>query len=77
MNLRGVLYLLGRLHLALAVALLIPAAVAWGTGGDEVRAFLIAAAVVGFVGLASQWICRFTSVSQSQTSAGGAAIGCR
>ena len=46
MNLRAVLYLLGRLLLALSVALLVPAAVAWYEG-EGLNAFLASAAIAG------------------------------
>ena len=58
MNLRGVLYLLGRLQMALAIALLVPAIVAWWMGGVEARAFWLSAAVAGAVGFASQRLFR-------------------
>jgi len=51
MNYRGVLFLLGRLQLALAVTLLIPAAVDFFGGGTHARAFLVPFAVVGLVGV--------------------------
>lgn len=51
MNLRGVLFLLGRLALALAIALLVPAAVARAIGEPLVGDFLFAAACVGVAGL--------------------------
>ena len=44
MNLRAVLYLLGRLLLALSVALLVPAAVGWYEG-EGLNAFLASAAI--------------------------------
>jgi trk system potassium uptake protein TrkH len=50
MNLRGVLFLLGRLSIALAVALLIPALVAYFEG-EAVSVFLISAAIAGGGGL--------------------------
>jgi trk system potassium uptake protein TrkH len=58
MNLRGVLYLLGRLQMALAIVLLVPAIVAWSMGGAEARAFWLSAAVAGAAGLASQRLFR-------------------
>ena len=58
MNYRGVLFLLGRLQLALAVALLVPAAVTYFLGGSELRAFLIPAAIVGAAGIASEALFR-------------------
>jgi trk system potassium uptake protein TrkH len=50
MNPAGVLFLLGRLQLTLAVALLVPAVVAWSLEGDEGWAFLAAALVAALVG---------------------------
>ncbi len=52
MNVRGVLFLLGRVLLALAVALLVPAAVAWSRGGPDFRALIYSAAVAGILGIA-------------------------
>lgn len=54
MNYRGVLFLLGRLLLALTAALLVPAAVAYYLGGDGMHAFLISAALAGVTGLILQ-----------------------
>lgn len=57
MNRHGVWYLLGRLLLALAVCLLVPAAVALSTGGTEapeLAAFLISAAISGLAGVVCQ-----------------------
>jgi trk system potassium uptake protein TrkH len=51
MNLRGVLFLLGRILLALAAALLIPAAVAFRQSDPELTAFLLSAAVAGLAGI--------------------------
>ena len=51
MNHQGVLFLLGRLLLALSAALLIPAGAAVYLGGDEARAFFLAAAIAGVVGV--------------------------
>lgn len=51
MNLRGVFFLLGRLLLALAGALLIPAAVAYFDGKAGLVAFLISAAVAAIAGI--------------------------
>jgi len=51
MNLRGVLFLLGRILLALAAALLIPAAIAWFDEGPELRAFLVSAVLAAVAGL--------------------------
>ena len=50
MNYRGILFLLGRLLLALALTLLIPAAVGYFGDGTQFKAFLVTAAVVGFSG---------------------------
>ena len=58
MNLRVVFFLLGRLMLALMLALIVPAFVAHYTGGTETAAFLIAAATAGLVGIALQYWCR-------------------
>jgi trk system potassium uptake protein TrkH len=54
MNYRGVLFLLGRLLLALTAALLVPAGVAYYLGGEGMRAFLISAALAGVAGLIMQ-----------------------
>jgi trk system potassium uptake protein TrkH len=54
MNTRGVLFLLGRLLLALAVALLVPAAVAFSLHRAEAGAFCISAAVAGALGVVSE-----------------------
>jgi trk system potassium uptake protein TrkH len=54
MNYRGVLFLLGRLLLALTAALLIPAGVALYLGGEGMKAFLISAALAGVAGLIFQ-----------------------
>lgn len=51
MNLRGVFFLLGRLLLALAGALLVPAAVAYFDGKAGLVAFLISAAVAAIAGI--------------------------
>jgi len=51
MNLRGVLLLLGRILLALAAALVIPAVIAWFDEGPELRAFIASAAIAGIAGL--------------------------
>jgi len=56
MNYRGVLFLLGRLQLALAGALVVPAALSYALGGNEVRAFLIPASIAGGAGLLCSWI---------------------
>jgi trk system potassium uptake protein TrkH len=53
MNFRGVLYLLGRLLLALSVALLLPVALAWYEGG-AMRPFLLSAAIAGVGGIILQ-----------------------
>ncbi|MHC4990872.1 MAG: TrkH family potassium uptake protein, partial [Planctomycetota bacterium] len=58
MNSRGVLFLLGRLLLALTVALLAPAGVALYRGGGEARAFLISAGLAGVAGLVLQRVFR-------------------
>jgi len=58
MNLRGVLFLLGRLLLAIAAALLVPTAVAWWHRGPDRWAFPIAAAAVGLAGLVLERVCR-------------------
>jgi len=51
MNPRGVLFLLGRLLMALAVALVLPALVSWLTGDGQLRWFLAAAGLVGLAGV--------------------------
>ena len=51
MNYRGVLFLLGRLQLVLALTLLIPAAVGYFGDGTHFQAFLVTVAVVGFAGV--------------------------
>ncbi len=58
MNYRGVVFLLGRLLLALAAALLAPAVVAHFTGGVETRDFLLSAAVAGLTGILFQRLFR-------------------
>jgi len=58
MNYRGVLFLLGRLQLALAAALLVPAGVAYFIDGGGTRAFLVSAAVAGLAGVLSEWFFR-------------------
>ena len=50
MNFRGVLFLLGRLLLSLAAALLVPAVVAWTQHGADRWAFTLAAVLVGLCG---------------------------
>jgi len=50
MNLRGVLFLLGRLLLALTAALLVPAAVAYFRG-ERPEPFLVSAGIAGLAGL--------------------------
>ena len=55
MNYRGVLFLLGRMQLALAVALLVPAAAAHFLGGEETTAFLVAAGIAGLAGGGCSW----------------------
>jgi len=54
MNYRGVLYLLGRLLIALAVALVAPAAVSYWLGSGEIYAFVVPAALAAAGGLAAQ-----------------------
>jgi trk system potassium uptake protein TrkH len=51
MNYRGVLFLLGRLLLGLGAALLVPAGVAVYFGGAEAKAFFLAAAIAGVLGV--------------------------
>jgi trk system potassium uptake protein TrkH len=51
LNHQGVLFLLGRLLVALSAALLIPAVAAAFLGGDEARAFFMAAGIAGVVGI--------------------------
>ncbi len=58
MNYRGVVFLLGRLLLALAAALLAPAVVAHFTGGVETRDFLLSAAAAGLTGILFQRLFR-------------------
>ena len=58
MNYRGVLFMLGRLLLAMAVALLIPAALSFYLGDGDVRQFLIAAGVTGVAGIALERVFR-------------------
>jgi len=58
MNFRGVLFLLGRLLLALAVALAVPAAVAYFLGGGEARSFVISALIAGGTGVFLQQFFR-------------------
>jgi trk system potassium uptake protein TrkH len=58
MNYRGVLFLLGRLLLALTAALLVPAGVAYYLGGEAMYAFLISAALAGVAGLILQQLFR-------------------
>jgi trk system potassium uptake protein TrkH len=54
MNVRGVLFLLGRLLLALAIVLLVPAVVAWALGGEGAGIFFLSAAITGVAGIASE-----------------------
>ena len=54
MNYRGVLFLLGRLLLALAVALLVPTAVSWALGEGNASAFGLVAALAAVAGLVAQ-----------------------
>ena len=58
MNYRGVLYLLGRLLIALAVALVVPAAVSFWLGSGEIYTFLVPAALAVTAGLVAQWMFR-------------------
>jgi trk system potassium uptake protein TrkH len=58
MNYRGLLFLLGRLLLALTLALLVPAAVSYYLGGDESWAFLTSALITGAIGLTLQFLLR-------------------
>jgi trk system potassium uptake protein TrkH len=58
MNYRGLLYLLGRLLLALALALLVPAGVSYYLGAGETWAFLTAALIAGATGLTLQFVLR-------------------
>jgi trk system potassium uptake protein TrkH len=58
MNYRGVLFLLGRLQLALAIALLVPAIVSAYLGGPEAKAFFIAAAMAAAAGIVSEILFR-------------------
>jgi trk system potassium uptake protein TrkH len=58
MNYRGVLYLLGRLSIALAVALIAPAAVAFWQSSGEIHAFLIPAGIAAAAGLVAQRVFR-------------------
>jgi trk system potassium uptake protein TrkH len=58
MNYRGVLYLLGRLLIALAVALIAPAAVSYWLHSGEVHAFLVPAALAAVAGLSAQRVFR-------------------
>ncbi|MCP3979667.1 MAG: TrkH family potassium uptake protein [bacterium] len=58
MNLRGVLYLLGRLLLALTAALIVPAVVAWFVDRDRTWVFAVAAAVAGVGGVVLQRVFR-------------------
>jgi len=58
MNYRGVLFLLGRLQLALALALLVPAVVASYLRGTEATSFYIVAVIAGVLGAVSELIFR-------------------
>jgi trk system potassium uptake protein TrkH len=58
MNYRGVLVLLGRLQLVLAITLLIPAAVDYLGEGGHVTAFLLPFGAVGIVGILSEVLFR-------------------
>ena len=57
MNLRGVLFLLGRLLLTLTAALLVPAAVAYFLG-EAIHPFLTSAIVAGVLGITLQQVFR-------------------
>ncbi len=54
MNLGGVLFLLGRLLLGLAVALLVPASLAWAEAEPELAAFLYSAGIACVSGIVLQ-----------------------
>lgn len=58
MNYRGVLFLLGRLQLALAVALTVPAAVAYGLESGDSHVFLTAAGLAALGGATCSWVFR-------------------
>lgn len=58
MNYRGVLFLLGRLQLALAVALALPAGAAVYVGGGEAGAFFAAAGLAALGGVLCSWLFR-------------------
>ena len=58
MNYRGVLYLLGRLLIALSLALVAPAAVSFWLGSGELHAFLVPAALAITAGLLAQRVFR-------------------
>jgi trk system potassium uptake protein TrkH len=58
MNFKGVLFLLGRLLLALACALLVPAVLAYAQGDLTYRDFLNSAGVAGLLGLILQFSTR-------------------
>jgi len=58
MNYQGVLFLLGRLLLALGAALLVPAGLAWYVGGAEANAFLQAAVIAGVLGVIVERVFR-------------------
>ena len=58
MNFRGVLFLLGRLLLTLAAALLVPAALAFYLGRGQLAEFLTAAGITGVVGVLLEWVFR-------------------
>ena len=61
MNYRGVLYLLGRLLIALAVALIAPAAVSYWLHSGEVHAFLVPAALAAVMPAAKASSSRWRS----------------
>jgi len=58
MNYRGVLFLLGRLLLALAVALTVPAILAFVLDDAELRQYLIAAGITGLLGITLERVFR-------------------
>jgi len=58
MNYRGVFFLLGRLLMALAIALLIPVAVALAMDREAIAAFVISSAIAGGLGLYAEWAFR-------------------
>jgi trk system potassium uptake protein TrkH len=54
MNYRVVLYLLGRLQLALAVALVVPGVVSWILDGPVAGVFFVSAAIAGAIGITAE-----------------------